>query len=211
MFRESRFTIKTYKDVFRIAVMLLDIPPDEARDRLEDADAVFEEGDDGWRARLGGGVVETTEVGVVLRGNTERMEKILTDAGGEVTVTFDGASRGNPGRSAAAYVIHDRDGVVKRDAEVIGEATNNEAEYVALLRGLIDVRDMGFEVVEAVGDSELVVRQVDGDWRCRAKNLKPLYDEIREIIEDFDEFEIRHVPREENAAADEMANAALDG
>ncbi len=191
--------------------MLLDIPPDEARDRLEDADAVFEETDEGWRARLGGGVVETADGGVVLLGNTERMEKILTDAGGKVTVTFDGASRGNPGRSAAAYVLHDSDGIVKRDAEVIGEATNNEAEYVALLRGLVDARDMGFDSVEAVGDSELVVRQVDGDWRCRAKNLKPLYDEICEIIGDFDEFEIRHVPREENAVADEMANAALDG
>lgn len=191
--------------------MLLEIPPDEARERLKNADTVFEETDDGWRARLGGGVVETADNGVVLRGNTERMEKILTDAGGEVTVTFDGASRGNPGRSSAAYVLHDDDGVVKRDAEVIGEATNNEAEYVALLRGLVDAREVGFDSVEAVGDSELVVRQVEGEWRCRAKNLKPLYDEVREVIEDFDAFEIRHVPREENAAADEMANAALDG
>jgi ribonuclease HI len=190
--------------------MRLDVPEDEARERLERADASFEDQGDGWRARLGGGVVDSDGDGVVLLGNVDRLEKVLTDAEGEITVAFDGASRGNPGRSAAAYILYDDDGLVKRDAEVIGEATNNEAEYVALLRGVAEARDMGFDEVEAVGDSELVVRQIDGDWKCRAKNLQPLYEEIEEIIEEFDSFEIRHVPREENAGADELANAALD-
>lgn len=191
--------------------MRLEIPRDEARERLEAAGAVVEESEEGWRARLGGGVAATKKGDVVLRGNTERLERILTDGGGEATVAFDGASRGNPGRAAAAYVLRDEDGVVKREGTVIGEATNNEAEYAALLRGLVEARELGYSAVEAVGDSELIVRQVDGDWRCKAENLKPLRAEVVKVAEDFDEFEIRHVPREENAEADDLANAALDG
>lgn len=194
--------------------MRLEIPRDVARKRLEDAGAVFEEDDDGWRARLGGGVVATEKGGVVLRGNVERLNRILSDGSEEgveeATVAFDGASRGNPGPSAAAYVLSDGDGVVKREGEAIGEATNNEAEYVALLRGLVEARELGYSVVEAVGDSELVVKQVSGEWRCRAENLKPLREEVLEVAESFDGFEIRHVPRGENSEADELANAALD-
>ena len=192
--------------------MRLEIPRDVARDRLEEAGAVIEDDDDGWSARLGGGVVTAEEDGVVLRGNEERLERLLTEGkvDGEATVAFDGASRGNPGYSAVAYVVRDEDGVVKREGTTIGEATNNEAEYVALLRGLVEVRELGYSVVEAVGDSELVVRQVDGDWQCRADNLKPLYEEVLEVAEDFEGFEIRHVPREENAEADALANEVLD-
>ncbi|MDZ7688362.1 MAG: ribonuclease HI family protein [Halobacteriales archaeon] len=192
--------------------MRLDTSGDEARDRLEDAGAVFNETEDGWRARIGGGVVTVEEDGVFLRGNEERLRRILTDGGdgGKATVSFDGASRGNPGRSAVAYVVSDEDGVVKREGTVIGEATNNEAEYVALLRGLTEARELGYSVVEAVGDSELVVKQVGGEWRCRAKNLKPLHEEVLGVAEGFDDFEIRHVPRSENHEADELANTALD-
>jgi ribonuclease HI len=193
--------------------MRLNIPRDEARDSLEAADAEFEGTEEGWRARLGGGVATAEGDGVVLRGNTERLRRILTDGngGGEATVAFDGASRGNPGRSAAAYIVSDEDGVVKREGEAIGEATNNEAEYVALLRGLVEARELGYDVVEAVGDSELVVKQVGGEWRCGADNLKPLHEEVLEVTDGFEEFGIRHVPREENAGPDELANAALDG
>jgi ribonuclease HI len=181
----------------------------EARERLERAGAELERREEGWRARLGGGVaVYDGELSLV--GNTDRLASILTDGGGEATVEFDGASRGNPGPAAAAYVIRDEDGVVKREGEVIGEATNNEAEYMALLNGLVEARELGYSVVEAVGDSELVVRQVGGDWRCKADNLKPLYDEVTATAETFDGFEIRHVPRGTNEKADEVANKALD-
>lgn len=202
--------VKKYIPRPRTTVMRLETPPDEARHRLESVGAEFEEVSDGWRARLGGGVVVADGDGVVLHGNTDRLRRILQDGAGKVTVAFDGASRGNPGPSAAAYVLTDEDGVVKREGAAIGEATNNEAEYVALLRGLVEARELGYAVVEAVGDSELVVRQVDGDWRCRADNLQPLCDEVREVAESFDEFEIRHVPRAENQAADELANETLD-
>ena len=186
-----------------------DMKAKEARERLERAGAELERREEGWRARLGGGVaVYDGELSLV--GNTDRLASILTDGGGEATVEFDGASRGNPGPAAAAYVIRDEDGVVKREGEVIGEATNNEAEYMALLNGLVEARELGYSVVEAVGDSELVVRQVGGDWRCKADNLKPLYDEVTATAETFDGFEIRHVPRGTNEEADEVANKALD-
>jgi ribonuclease HI len=185
---------------------------EEVRRRLERAGAEFERLEDGWRARLGGGVaIYEDGEGVSLVGNTERIGSLISDGGGAVTVEFDGASRGNPGRSAVGYVLRDESGTVKREGEVIGEATNNEAEYVALLRGLVEARELGYCVVEAVGDSELIVKQVRGDWRCKADNLKPLYDEVVRTAEGFDGFEIRHVPRGTNEEADEAANAALDG
>ena len=204
---------KRYKAGYRTTVMRLNMSGEEARERLESVGAVFEKEGDGWRARLGGGVVTVEEDGVVLRGNKERLKGILTDGGdgAKVTVSFDGASRGNPGPSAVAYLVSDEDGVVKREGTTIGEATNNEAEYIALLRGLVEARELGYGSVEAVGDSELVVKQVGGEWKCRAKNLKPLHEEVLEVAESFKEFDIRHVPREENAGADELANAALDG
>jgi ribonuclease HI len=183
---------------------------EEARERLERAGAEFDETPDGWRARLGGSVAVCEDGEVSLVGNTDRLASILTDGGGRVTVEFDGASRGNPGPAAAGYVLRDDGGIVGREGVRVGEATNNEAEYTALLRGLVEARELGYGDVEAVGDSELVVRQVRGDWRCRADNLKPLRDEVLGTAEAFDGFEIRHVPRGSNEAADEAANAALD-
>jgi len=181
-----------------------------ARRVLERAGAEFETHTDGWRAHLGGSVVVYDDGGLSMAGNTERLVPLLTDGGGAVTVEFDGASRGNPGRSGVGYVLRDESGVVKRDGEVIGEATNNEAEYVALLHGLVEARELGYTEVEAVGDSELVVNQVRGDWRCKAENLKPLHDEVVRTAEGFDGFGIRHVGRGANEGADEAANAALD-
>lgn len=178
---------------------------------MERAGADINERDEGWRARLGGVVVEEKGEGVVLDGNIDRLDSLLKNENcGKATVEFDGASRGNPGPSSAAFVIRDEDGILRRDASAIGEGTNNEAEYIALLRGLTEARDIGFDSVEAIGDSELVVKQVSGEWKCRAKNLKPLHEEIIEIIQGLDEFEIRHVPRGANTEADELANAALD-
>lgn len=189
---------------------VVEMEPDRARNHLRKAGAEFMEGSEGerWRARHGGGVVACHDNGVVIYGNAERMEKLLTDGGG-VTLYFDGASRGNPGPSAIAYVISD-DGVVKKNHERIGVATNNEAEYRALIEGLREASDMGIDIVEAVGDSNLVVRQVSGDWSCNASNLKPLLNEVRDLEESFRSFHIRHVPREANMEADELANQALD-
>ncbi|MFW5929838.1 MAG: ribonuclease HI family protein [Halobacteriota archaeon] len=189
---------------------VLAVDVEEARRRLERVDADVEDVDGGWRARFGGATVEAAgESEVEVRGNVERVENLLGD-GGRARVYFDGASRGNPGTSAVAYVVEDDVGALVAKGRVIGRATNNEAEYTALLAGLAEARALGFDRVTAIGDSELVVRQVAGDWRCRADNLKPLLEEVHAVVDDFEEFEIKHVPREVNERADGLANEALD-
>lgn len=124
-------------------------------------------------------------------------------------VEFDGASRGNPGPAGIGYrVLPDGDGVEGHD--YIGEATNNEAEYEALIQGLESTLEKGYTDVIAEGDSQLVVRQVRGQYNVGAENLVPLYEQARELVEQFDRFEIRHVKRAKNEGADDLANEALD-
>ena len=124
-------------------------------------------------------------------------------------VEFDGASRGNPGPAGIGYrVLRDGEGV--EGHEYIGKATNNEAEYRALIRGLKCALERGHDDVIAQGDSELVVRQVRGQYNVGAENLIPLYEEARELVVEFDDFEIRHVRRSKNEGADDLANEALD-
>lgn len=124
-------------------------------------------------------------------------------------VEFDGASRGNPGPAGIGYrVLPDGEGV--EGHEYIGEATNNEAEYTALIRGLESALEKGYTDVIAEGDSQLVVRQVRGQYNVGADNLIPLYEEVQELVEEFDRFEIRHVKRSKNEGADDLANEALD-
>jgi ribonuclease HI len=126
-----------------------------------------------------------------------------------VTVEFDGASRGNPGPAGIGYrVLPDGQGI--EGHEFIGEATNNEAEYQALIAGLECAREQGYEKVVAEGDSELVVRQVRGQYNVGADNLEPLYDRVRELVAEFRDFDIRHVKRAKNEGADDLANEALD-
>ena len=124
-------------------------------------------------------------------------------------VEFDGASRGNPGPAGIGYrVLPDGQGV--EGHEYIGEATNNEAEYRALIAGLESALEKGYTDVIAEGDSELVVRQVRGQYNVGAENLQPLYEEVRALVPKFDSFEIRHVKRSQNEGADDLANEALD-
>lgn len=126
-----------------------------------------------------------------------------------IKVEFDGASRGNPGPAGIGYrVLEGGEGI--EGHEFIGEATNNEAEYTALIRGLECALEQGHSTVIAEGDSQLVVRQVRGQYNVGAENLIPLYEEARELVRKFDDFEIRHVKRSRNEGADDLANEALD-
>jgi len=128
-----------------------------------------------------------------------------------VVVNVDGGARGNPGPAAIAAVISTPDGqVIEEHGERIGRATNNVAEYRALLLGLERARELGAREVELVGDSELVVRQVKGEYKVKHADLKPLRDQVSKALRGFDDWSIRHVRREQNAAADELVNAALD-
>ena len=128
-----------------------------------------------------------------------------------LVVHVDGGARGNPGQAAVAAVVATPDGdVVAERGERIGVATNNVAEYRALLLGLALAAEHGARAVELVGDSELVVRQVRGEYRVKDAGLKPLHAEVRAALTGFDEWSIRHVRREQNARADALVNATLD-
>ncbi len=103
------------------------------------------------------------------------------------------------------------DGVVLAErGEAIGSATNNVAEYRALLFGLELARELGAEEVELIGDSELVVRQVNGEYRVKDAGLRPLYDEVKSALAELGRWSIRHVRRERNAEADRLVNETLD-
>jgi ribonuclease HI len=129
-----------------------------------------------------------------------------------VTVNVDGGARGNPGPAAIGVVLRNGDGsVVEEVGETIGEATNNVAEYRALLRGIELAAGRGAEEVELIGDSELVVRQVEGRYKVKNAGMKKLHEEVKRALRDFDSWSIRHVRRAENADADRLVNEALDG
>jgi ribonuclease HI len=100
--------------------------------------------------------------------------------------------------------------VLEEGRELIGEATNNVAEYRALLLGIDRARKLGASELELVGDSELVVRQVRGEYKVKDPGLKPLHAQVMEALESFEEWSIRHVRREHNADADALVNEALD-
>ncbi|HKG35664.1 MAG TPA: ribonuclease HI family protein [Solirubrobacterales bacterium] len=128
-----------------------------------------------------------------------------------VTVNVDGGARGNPGTAAIAAVAHDGSGEVLADrAETIGVATNNVAEYRALLLGIELARDLGADEVDLVGDSELIVRQVKGEYKVKDATLRDLNARVLSALAGLAGWSIRHVRREQNADADALVNQALD-
>jgi ribonuclease HI len=127
-------------------------------------------------------------------------------------VHVDGGARGNPGPAAIGAVLSTPEGeVLDEVSERIGETTNNVAEYRALLLGLERARALGATEVEVINDSELVARQVNGAYKVKHAGLRPLYDRAMAALEGFDRWSLRSVPREQNAHADQLVNAALDG
>jgi ribonuclease HI len=129
-----------------------------------------------------------------------------------VVVNVDGGARGNPGLAAAASVVCTPEGeTLDETCELLGVATNNVAEYRALLLGLARARALGASEVEVVGDSELIAKQVQGLYKVKHPVLKPLHAEAIDALRRFEGWSIRSVPRAENAHADALVNAALDG
>ncbi len=128
-----------------------------------------------------------------------------------VIVHVDGGARGNPGPAAAACVISSPEGeLLGEHAELIGTVTNNVAEYRALLLGLARARELGATDVEVVGDSELIAKQVKGEYKVKHAAMRPLYLDAIAALRDFEHWSIRTVPRAQNAHADALVNAALD-
>jgi ribonuclease HI len=128
-----------------------------------------------------------------------------------LVVNVDGGARGNPGPAAIAAVLATPDGeILEERSETIGPATNNVAEYRALLLGIERARALGASEVDLIGDSELIVRQVRGQYRVKNVALRDLNARIREALDGLERWSIRHVRREENARADQLVNEALD-
>ena len=129
-----------------------------------------------------------------------------------VVAHVDGGARGNPGPAAAACVITTPDGhVLAERARLLGATTNNVAEYQALLLGLQTARELGAREVEVIGDSELIAKQITGVYRVKRESLRALHRSALEALRQFERWSIRTVPRERNAGADALVNAALDG
>ncbi len=131
---------------------------------------------------------------------------------GTVVIHVDGGARGNPGPAAIGVVVSAPDGEVLEElAERIGVATNNVAEYRALLKGLERAAALGANEVEVINDSELVAKQVNGAYKVKHAAMKPLFLEAIGALRQFQRWKIRSVPRAQNAHADALVNAALDG
>ncbi|HEY2477345.1 MAG TPA: ribonuclease HI family protein [Solirubrobacterales bacterium] len=129
----------------------------------------------------------------------------------KLTVNVDGGARGNPGPAAIGVVVRDADGaVVESVGETIGAATNNVAEYRALLRGIELAAAHGATELELIGDSELVVRQIEGRYKVKNEGMKELHAQAKAALADFEKWSIRHVKRAQNADADRLVNQALD-
>jgi ribonuclease HI len=128
-----------------------------------------------------------------------------------LVVNVDGGARGNPGPAAVAAVATTPEGeLVERRGAAIGIATNNVAEYRALLLGIELARELGARQVELVGDSELIVKQVRGEYKVKDAALRELFIEVTHALREFESWTIEHVRREQNAAADALVNETLD-
>jgi len=122
----------------------------------------------------------------------------------------DGGARGNPGPAGAGFVIEVDGEIVCRGGRYLGIATNNVAEYEAMIWGLENVRELGHRSVSVFADSELLVKQVNGQYKVKNAGLKPLFLRVLALLRAFESFEVCHVRREDNCAADAMANEAMD-
>jgi ribonuclease HI len=152
---------------------------------------------------------------VRLEGLLESLKEKLSSPGGEVEdgliLYTDGTSRGNPGEAGIGVVLKNKaNKTIEEVGQFIGETTNNVAEYRALVEGLKRALARGTKGVEIFSDSELLVRQINGEYRVKSASLLPLYQEAMEILNGLSRWKIVHIPREKNARADALANMAID-
>ena len=129
-----------------------------------------------------------------------------------IYINCDGASRGNPGRAAIGIQIkgEDKKTVLKQHSEYIGKTTNNVAEYLAVLKSLDLAKRFTNQNVFVYSDSELLVRQLNGTYQVKNKNLKELFNQVQKLQNSFQKVVFTHVRREYNVMADQLANETLD-
>ena len=133
------------------------------------------------------------------------------DGAADAVLWSDGAARGNPGPAGAGAILKTRTGEVLAEVSgFLGHTTNNVAEYRALLLGLERALALGVRRLEVRADSELLIRQLRGEYRVRDEKLKPLYEEAKSLLARFQAARLLHVPREQNSDADRLANAGID-
>lgn len=128
-----------------------------------------------------------------------------------ITANVDGGARGNPGPAGYGAYIRDAEGrVIAQLSEYLGHKTNNFAEYSALLAALDYAIAHNYRALKVISDSELMVRQMTGQYKVNSADLKPLYEKARSLVRQLDKFAIEHVLRVKNQHADRLANAAMD-
>jgi len=138
-----------------------------------------------------------------LRGGSPLPKKIIAH--------IDGGSRGNPGPAAAGIVLNDAKGqTLVSQGFYLGQATNNVAEYTGIIRALEAAQSLKASSIDIFSDSELLVRQLNGEYKVRSENIKPLYDEACALLAQFANWKLSHVYRSDNKEADTMVNQALD-
>ncbi|GBD35275.1 14.7 kDa ribonuclease H-like protein [bacterium HR36] len=127
-----------------------------------------------------------------------------------LTIHIDGAARGNPGPAAFAAVFLQDGQLLLEEKQFVGKTTNNVAEYLALLHALRRAAQMGARRLHIFSDSELLVRQMTGVYQVRDPKLRQLYEQAQELVRQFEEVRLTHVPRKQNRQADKLCNQALD-
>ena len=129
----------------------------------------------------------------------------------KLIIHTDGGSRSNPGPAASAYVFTDQSGkVMEAKSFFIGKATNNQAEYTAVIKALQAAKQFSKSVITLYSDSELLVKQIKGQYKVKNKNIRPLFDKVVKLLADFHDCRFVHLKRESNKHADKLVNLALD-
>lgn len=129
----------------------------------------------------------------------------------KLLIKTDGRSQGNPGPAAIGATIKDEQGkLIASISQAIGRATNNQAEYRAIIAALKKAIELGAEQVDIRSDSELIVRQINRRYRVKNAALKPLYQQVKQLQSQLKSFTITHIPRQQNREADSLAGKALD-
>jgi ribonuclease HI len=166
-----------------------------------------------YRAYYGDRVTPNTPVKIVHFEFTPTLGDIATPAMllEEAKLYTDGGSRGNPGDSACAYVICKLDDtVVEKSGYYMGVATNNQAEYLGMIKGVERARDLGIDRIHLYSDSQLVVNQMNGFYKVKNQELLPLHLQLKQLADSFEEVSFHHIPRALNAEADKEVNRILD-
>jgi len=136
-----------------------------------------------------------------------RKEKVR----GDIEIYTDGGSRGNPGPSGGGFAIYKRGELIEKGSEYYGIKTNNQAEYLALRSALREAyKPLAEEPIQCFLDSKLVVEQMNGNFKVKSPNVKPLFEEIRRIADQFKSISFAYIPRAQNSVADRLANEAMD-